>query len=294
MWKQPCLALNKSKLLVQLIDHTHCATRCTCRAQHELLCAERAQEAKEQEKEGQHPQRSRQERGHCDHSSSTLDDGNLCQPSLARSLPVQESSRVGECPFTATSLHFSTMLLVGKLVLLQLLHHDIHAQLMRTAQQIQYSLRYSESTAPFVQGEEAVAPRPKVTLMIPWLAKSDQKAVFPKGVIFNSPEEQEEYVRKWAEKRTGFESNFKVTFYPGRYAPEKGSILPVGDPTAYISDSEVSRKWLTGPQPPTPHLLLPERTAFCRSAAVVCVVPSTSEGQIACMLLTAEAHLLSV
>ena len=77
--------------------------------------------------------------------------------------------------------------------------------------------------------------------MIPWLAKSDQKAIFPAGVTFNSPEEQEDYVRKWAEKRTGFESNFKVTFYPGRYAPEKGSILPVGDPTAYISDSEVSR-----------------------------------------------------
>lgn len=99
----------------------------------------------------------------------------------------------------------------------------------------------SERTAAVVQGEEPVAPRPKITLMIPWLAKSDQKAVFPKGVTFNSPEEQEEYVRKWAEKRTGFESNFKVTFYPGRYAPEKGSILPVGDPTAYISDSEVSR-----------------------------------------------------
>ena len=76
--------------------------------------------------------------------------------------------------------------------------------------------------------------------MIPWLAKSDQKAIFPDGLTFNSPEEQEKYVRNWAEKRTGFESNFKVTFYPGRYAAEKGSILPVGDPTAYISDAEVS------------------------------------------------------
>jgi len=76
--------------------------------------------------------------------------------------------------------------------------------------------------------------------MIPWLAKSDQKAIFPNGLTFNSPEEQEQYVRNWAEKRTGFESNFKVTFYPGRYAAEKGSILPVGDPTAYISDAEVS------------------------------------------------------
>ncbi|KAL3142707.1 hypothetical protein ABBQ38_003008 [Trebouxia sp. C0009 RCD-2024] len=104
------------------------------------------------------------------------------------------------------------------------------------------------SRNPAESGEEAVAPRPKVTLMIPWLAKSDQKAVFPKGVIFNSPEEQEEYVRKWAEKRTGFESNFKVTFYPGRYAPEKGSILPVGDPTAYISDSEADVAVLEEPE----------------------------------------------
>ncbi len=90
-----------------------------------------------------------------------------------------------------------------------------------------------------MQGEET-SPKPKITLMIPWLAKSDQKAIFPNGMSFNSPEEQEQYVRSWAEKRTGFESNFKVTFYPGRYAAEKGSILPVGDPTAYISDAEVS------------------------------------------------------
>lgn len=91
-----------------------------------------------------------------------------------------------------------------------------------------------------VQGETDVSSKPKVTLMIPWLAKSDQSAVFPHGMTFNTPEEQEDYVRKWAEKRTGFESNFKVTFYPARYAVEKGSILPVGDPTKYISDAEVS------------------------------------------------------
>lgn len=91
-----------------------------------------------------------------------------------------------------------------------------------------------------LQGEKDVSSKPKVTLMIPWLAKSDQRAIFPHGMTFNTPEEQEDYVRKWAEKRTGFESNFKVTFYPARYAVEKGSILPVGDPTKYISDAEVS------------------------------------------------------
>lgn len=32
----------------------------------------------------------------------------------------------------------------------------------------------------------------------------------------------------------------QVTFYPGRYAIEKGSILPVGDPTQYISNAEVA------------------------------------------------------
>lgn len=95
------------------------------------------------------------------------------------------------------------------------------------------------SSQVMLQGEEDMPPKPKVTLMIPWLAKSDQKAVFPDGMSFDTPEQQEEYVRKWAEKRTGFESNFKVAFYPGRYATEKGSILPVGDPTAYISDAEV-------------------------------------------------------
>ena len=33
----------------------------------------------------------------------------------------------------------------------------------------------------------------------------------------------------------------QIKFYPGRYAAEKCSILPVGDPTQYIPDSEVWR-----------------------------------------------------
>ena len=31
----------------------------------------------------------------------------------------------------------------------------------------------------------------------------------------------------------------QIKFYPGRYAAEKCSILPVGDPTQYIPDNEV-------------------------------------------------------
>lgn len=135
---------------------------------------------------------------------------------------------------------------------------------------------WPESLAHSVQGEVLTAPRPKITLMIPWLAKSDQKAIFPTGVTFDSPEEQEDYVRKWAEKRTGFESNFKVTFYPGRYAPEKGSILPVGDPTAYISDSEVSRTPLSAQH-------LEKLTILWSESAVIAVL----------VLLLAETGLIA-
>ena len=33
---------------------------------------------------------------------------------------------------------------------------------------------------------------------------------------------QEAYVREWARKRTGLDCNFNISFYPGRYAAEKG------------------------------------------------------------------------
>jgi digalactosyldiacylglycerol synthase len=71
-----------------------------------------------------------------------------------------------------------------------------------------------------------------VTLVLPWLSLPDQKTVFPNSLTFEAPEQQEKYVRDWVEARTGKSSDaFKVSFYPGRYAPEKGSILPVGDLT---------------------------------------------------------------
>lgn len=77
-----------------------------------------------------------------------------------------------------------------------------------------------------------------MTLVIPWLAPPDQAVVF-NNISFDTPEQQENYVRAWARKRTGLPCDFKVAFYPGRYAAEKCSILPVGDPTSYIPDNEV-------------------------------------------------------
>ena len=81
---------------------------------------------------------------------------------------------------------------------------------------------------------------PQVTLVIPWVAQSDQGIIFPNDIKFEQPAQQEEWVRNWVNARTSFPCNFKIAFYPGRYAHEKFSILPVGDPTEYIPDAEVS------------------------------------------------------
>lgn len=87
-----------------------------------------------------------------------------------------------------------------------------------------------------------------VTLVVPWLAPSDQKRVYPNQITFRTPEEQEVYIRDWCRRRTGFDSNYKVVFYPGRYAPEKCSILAVGDITKCIPDHEADIAVLEEPE----------------------------------------------
>lgn len=55
-----------------------------------------------------------------------------------------------------------------------------------------------------------------VTLLVPWLCKSDQELVYPNNLTFSSAEEQENYMRNWLEERIGFKTNFKISFYPAK------------------------------------------------------------------------------
>lgn len=86
-----------------------------------------------------------------------------------------------------------------------------------------------------------------VTLLLPWLAPSDQQAVHP-GRSFASPDEQAAFVRAWVAERVGFAPPLRLTFYPGRWAPDKRSILPVGDITAYVPEEEADVAVLEEPE----------------------------------------------
>ncbi|XP_077235617.1 UDP-Glycosyltransferase superfamily protein [Tasmannia lanceolata] len=88
----------------------------------------------------------------------------------------------------------------------------------------------------------------KVTLLVPWLCKSDQELVYPTNLTFSSPEEQESYIRGWLEERVGFKADFKIAFYPGKFSKERRSIIPAGDTSQFISSKEADIAILEEPE----------------------------------------------
>uniref|UniRef100_A0A7I4C3Y7 digalactosyldiacylglycerol synthase n=2 Tax=Physcomitrium patens TaxID=3218 RepID=A0A7I4C3Y7_PHYPA len=87
-----------------------------------------------------------------------------------------------------------------------------------------------------------------VTLLVPWLSKNDQQQVYPNRMTFDSPEDQESYVRDWVEARVGFKSDFKIAFYPGKFSVEKRSILAAGDISEFIPNEEADVAVLEEPE----------------------------------------------
>ncbi|KAL2933500.1 Digalactosyldiacylglycerol synthase 1 chloroplastic [Bienertia sinuspersici] len=94
----------------------------------------------------------------------------------------------------------------------------------------------------------AKSAKQKVTLLVPWLCKSDQELVYPNKLTFNSPEEQELYIKNWLEERTGFKADFKIFFYPGKFSKERRSIIPTGDTTQFISSKDADIAILEEPE----------------------------------------------
>ncbi|MCO5607068.1 hypothetical protein L7F22_061260, partial [Adiantum nelumboides] len=87
-----------------------------------------------------------------------------------------------------------------------------------------------------------------VTLLIPWLSKKDQYLVYPNQMTFNSPQEQEKYIKEWLYSRISFQPEFKIVFYPGKFSESKRSILAVDDITAFIPQTEADIAILEEPE----------------------------------------------
>lgn len=96
----------------------------------------------------------------------------------------------------------------------------------------------------------------QVTLLIPWLNQEDQALVFHGKHSFEQPEEQTECIKDWVRKRTGFEAQFKIQYYPGRYDTSLLGIFPIGDLTVYIPIEEVRLRML-GQAHSTTHAQIP-------------------------------------
>ncbi|EYU18119.1 hypothetical protein ABFS82_10G061500 [Erythranthe guttata] len=94
----------------------------------------------------------------------------------------------------------------------------------------------------------AKSAQQNVTLLVPWLCRSDQELVYPNNLTFSSPEEQESYIRSWLEERVGFKADFNISFYPGKFSKARRSIIPAGDTSQFISSKDADIAILEEPE----------------------------------------------
>jgi digalactosyldiacylglycerol synthase len=96
-----------------------------------------------------------------------------------------------------------------------------------------------QAVNPLLRAAHLAKAGKRVTLMVPWVHPVEQAMIFPNGLSFDTPAEQEQHIRKWLSERAGLPGdNFRLGFYPGRYDVERGSILPLGDITRLFDPDE--------------------------------------------------------
>ncbi|KAI3688035.1 hypothetical protein L1987_81741 [Smallanthus sonchifolius] len=93
----------------------------------------------------------------------------------------------------------------------------------------------------------AKSRKQSITLLVPWLTRKDQELVYP-NITFTSREEQEVYIRSWLEERIGFKTDFKISFYPGKFQKDRRSIIPAGDTSKLISSKDADIAILEEPE----------------------------------------------
>ncbi|GJN28245.1 hypothetical protein PR202_gb16349 [Eleusine coracana subsp. coracana] len=108
-------------------------------------------------------------------------------------------------------------------------------------QKVKLSLK-SMTFAP--EGSEEVPPLDLGELIAYFLKQS--------GPLFDQlgikREEQETYMRNWLEERVGFKTDFKISFYPGKFQKERRSIIPAGDTSQFIPSKEADIAILEEPE----------------------------------------------
>jgi hypothetical protein len=82
-----------------------------------------------------------------------------------------------------------------------------------------------------------------VTLMLPWLERrTDQERVYGESQTFESPNEQEGYIRDWLRNTANMPEaadNLRIRWYTAWQNPAENSIYSMGDITALIPPEEV-------------------------------------------------------
>jgi digalactosyldiacylglycerol synthase len=85
-------------------------------------------------------------------------------------------------------------------------------------------------------------PNQWVTLVIPWLELQQDREDLYQNYDFQTPEEQESYLRNWLSQEADMpdvadaETGLRILFYPARYHADLKSIFAMGDITSLISD----------------------------------------------------------
>ena len=74
------------------------------------------------------------------------------------------------------------------------------------------SLPWMTGTAvnPLLRAAYLAMANKKVTLVVPWVPKEDQAKIFPGGRTFNTPDEQDAFVREWLHDRVGFSPSMRT------------------------------------------------------------------------------------